>query len=354
MQMNVHIQKKAAEIRDWPLVTWWIRATSPAPGSSASYGNPQWREEVTSLLFPFVLVQVLLTIPTNLGNPRNLIILIIVTCLDVGAIFLKRAGKLYIAGTIILITTEFGLCSAVFATGHLDTSHLPLLDLFLKSSIIAMAFFPPLTILLVTLFNCLFIIGVLQFQPHTLDLNQQLAKNFQSIITNPIVLQVFVAGVCFIIIRALLKEIRRADNAEEVAQLRQSEAELRRKEAEQAQQLEEGIQLILQALNTAAAKGDFSMRVPLAQENILWRVGYSINNLLARLQGFQHERIELEKTRSVANKLTESVRQGQPFPLTHWTGTSLDQLIVELNKQLHVPGKPIDQPSSHADSRHFR
>ncbi len=138
-------------------------------------------------------------------------------------------------------------------------------------------------------------------------------------------------------IRALTKEIKRADNAEEIAQLKQSEAELRKREAEQAQQLEEGVQLILQALNAAAAKGDFSMRVPLAQENILWRVGYCINNLLARLQGFKQEKTELQKTRAVASQLAEYLRQGQSYPLHQWTGTSLDQLIIELNKQLAAP-----------------
>jgi hypothetical protein len=153
-------------------------------------------------------------------------------------------------------------------------------------------------------------------------------------LTNFLELQIILAIACFAVIRALLKEIKRADNAEELAQLRQSEAELRKREAQQAQQLEEGIQLILQSLNTAATKGDFSMRVPLAQENILWRVGYSINNLLARLQGFKQEKAELERTRAVATQLAECIRQGQHFPMNQWTGTSLDQLIIELNKQI--------------------
>ena len=338
--MNGSMRRKSAEIRDWPLVAWWIRVTSPAPGSPRYGCNPQWREEVASLLFPIVLLLVLLPIPAALQNPTQLVIICLVFCLDVGALFFKRAGMIYTAGAIITVTIEFGLCSATLATGQLDAVNLPILNLLLQSSMVAIAFFPPLAIFFIAFLNCFFILGVLIFQPHTATLDLQLAQDFVGIATTPILLQIFVACVSFIIIRALTKEIRRADNAEELAQLRQSEAELRKREAQQAQQLEEGIQLILQALNTAAAKADFSMRVPLAQENVLWRVGYSINNLLARLQGFKQERAELDKTRAVVNQLTECIRQRQPFPLNHWTGTSLDQIIVELNKQYQGPARP--------------
>lgn len=133
-----------------------------------------------------------------------------------------------------------------------------------------------------------------------------------------------------------------------LALLRQSEAELRKREVEQAQQLEEGIQLILQALNTAAARGDFSIRVPLAQENILWRVSYSINNLLARLQGFRQEKAEFDKSRVVVNQLIECIRRKQPFSMNQWTGTILDPLIVELNKQYQGSAKPLGQSGPHA------
>ncbi len=345
MQTHASTQRKSAELRDWPLVAWWIRVTSPAPGSPAYGRNPQWREEVASLLFPIVLLLVLLPIPAALSNPIQLIIICIVFCIDVGALFFKRAGMIYIAGIIITITIEFGLCSAILATGRLDGVNLPMLDLLLQSSIVAIAFFPPLTVFLIAFLNCFIVFSVLKFQPHTTTLDYQLAQNFANIVTTPILLQIFVAGVSFIIIRALIKEIRRADSAEELAQLRQSEAELRKREAEQAQQLEEGIQLILQALNTTTARGDFSMRVPLAQENILWRVGYSINNLLARSQGFKQEKMEFDKTRVVVSQLTEYIRRKQPFPMNQWTGTILDQLIIELNKQYQGSGKPSNDTS---------
>jgi hypothetical protein len=354
MQTNASIRRKSVEIQDWPLVAWWIRVTSPSPGSPAYGRNPQWREEVASLLFPIHFVLVLLPIPTALNNPLALIILFAALCIDIGALLLKRIGMLYAAGIILTLTAEFGLCSAVLSSGRLDGVSLPLLDLLVQSCIVAMAFFPAIVVFLVALLNCIFISCVLNFQPHTPTLGQQLTQNFANILINPILLQIYVAGVSFIIIRALIKEIKRADNAEEIVQLRQAETELRKQQAEQALQLEDGIQLILQALNTVTTKGDFSLRVPLAQENILWRVGYSINNLLARLQGFRQEKAELEKTRAVANQLAECIRQGRHFPLNHWTGTSLDPLIIELNKQPIVSKGPSDQVSPGNSSHQYR
>jgi hypothetical protein len=354
MQMSASIRRKSAEIRDWPLVAWWIRITSPAPGSPRYGRNPQWREEVTSLLFPIVLLLVLLPIPTALNNPIQLITLCIVFCIDVGALFLKRAGMMHLAGAIITITIEFGLCSSVLATGLSDAVNLPLLDLLVQSSMVAMGFFPLLTVFFIAFLNSLFIVIVLNILPHGPEFSSQLAHNFLGIVFPSILLQIFVAGVSFIIIRTLIKEITRADNAEELAQLKQSEAELRKREAEQAQQLEDGIQSILQALNAIAGKGDFSIRVPLAQENILWRVGYSINNLLARLQGFRQEKVELDKTRTIAHQLTECVREGKHYPLNQWTGTSLDQLILEINKQLNSSRRPSDQSPPNAASHHYR
>ncbi len=338
MQTSASIRRKPSEIRDWPLVNWWIRVTSPAPDSPAYGRNPQWREEVASLFCFIMILQILIPIPAaiqQLPNPTSLIALLIALGLRMAAVFLKRIGRIGIAGILIVFTSQVTLLFAALGPGKLDIVSMRFLDMLIEPTVAAIIFFPPISILCFCLLNCFLIFSIIEFTPHAAVLNQQFTENFVATLTDPMQLQIFTALASFIMIRALLKEIRRADNAEELAHLRQSEAELRKREAKQAQQLEEGIQLILQALNTATVKGDFSMRVPLAQENILWRVGYSINNLLARLQGFKQEKAELEKTRAVASQLAECLRQGQSYPLNQWTGTSLDQLIVELNKHLN-------------------
>jgi hypothetical protein len=104
-----------------------------------------------------------------------------------------------------------------------------------------------------------------------------------------------------------------------------------------SKQIEDGIQHILATLNTVVSQNDFSMRVPLKQENILWRVGRSINNLLSRLQGFKQNQEELKKTHFIAEGVAQHIREGRPIQLNTWTGTALDPVIIEYNKRLQIP-----------------
>ncbi len=112
--------------------------------------------------------------------------------------------------------------------------------------------------------------------------------------------------------------------------------EIKRQEEQLAvsQQIQEGIQHILATLNHVITRNDFTMRIPLKQENILWRVGRSINNLLSRLQGFKQSQEELKKTQAVAAEVAQRIRDGRPIQLASWTGTALDPIIIEYNKRL--------------------
>ena len=101
-----------------------------------------------------------------------------------------------------------------------------------------------------------------------------------------------------------------------------------------SKQIEDGIQQIMTTLNTVVTQNDFTMRVPLKQENILWRVGRSINNLLSRLQGLKQGQEELRKTHAIAPELAQRIREGQPVLLDTWTRTAFDPVIIEYNKLL--------------------
>ena len=112
--------------------------------------------------------------------------------------------------------------------------------------------------------------------------------------------------------------------------------EIKRKEEQLAvsKQIEEGVQQIIATMNTVVTQNDFSMRVPMSQENILWRVGRSINNLLSRLQGFKQSQEELKRTHLIAAEVAQRMRDGLPIHLNSWTGTAFDPVIIEYNKRL--------------------
>src|SRR5262249_21442929 len=96
---------------------------------------------------------------------------------------------------------------------------------------------------------------------------------------------------------------------------------------------------------------NFAIRARIEKENILFRVGYAVNTLLARLQSFRSERAELEKTRRVAEMLATAMRDQQPIPWTGWTGTCLDPLITQI--QGPNPGARRMPPQDHSTQQPF-
>jgi hypothetical protein len=349
MVATIGTPRKLAEIRDWPLVSWWIRVTSPPPGSLASQRNPQWREEVVSLLIPIIILLAFVGIFTSLHDPIRLAILGVAICCNAGALFLKRAGMAGLTGVVIVITVELSLFSFVLTAGggRPDIQDMPLLDHLLQAVIVAMAFFTPITGVGISLANCIFMFIVLNYYPHGEDLPHHLAEDYWGIILPPIILHIFVTLIFFVIMRSLMKAIGHAYKAEEVARLAADLAQQNEAEAiQRKQEMEKNIHDMLDALTSPTAGADFSPRVPISREDILWRVGYSINTLLARMQGLKQEKTELEKARTVANQLRECMRQGQYFPLNQWTGTLIDPLIMEFNKSLSTAGRKYDPIST--------
>jgi len=317
---------------------WWVRATSPDPNSPRKAQHP-WREEVTSLLFPLVMLNVLLPIPGSLNNLPQVMILLIVFAIDIFALFIKRAGYMTLAGIILIITVEFGLSASILGlTSHFDSVNLPLYDDMIQASLISMAFFAPFVVFAIVLINCSFLVGTLLFLPHAADLTQHLKTDFWKVITTPLIMQILAVSLAYIIINALVKAVRRADKAEELAVLKSQIVEQQSKDIELKNQLDDGIKQLLFTLNEAA-NGNFGVRAPLEQNNALWRVGRSINNLLARLQGLRGELAELEKTRQVAAHLTQMLKSGKELSLNDWTGTCLDPFVMELMNRQRSQGQ---------------
>lgn len=345
--------------RNHSLATWWVHITSPGQNNPRRSKNA-WRDEVTSLLFLIILVNVLLPIPGLIHNPVQLFILIAVFFIDVVALLLKRAGYMTLAGVIVMITTELGLCASILSLGgHFDSVNLPLYDDMIQASLTSMAFFPPLVVFAVVLLNCCFLVGTLLFLPHATDLSHHMAQNAWSVLNSPLILQIMAGLLAYVIITALIKAVQRADKAEKLAELESQIVEQQRQDIELKRQLDLGIKEILSTLNDAA-NGNFNVRAPVRQDNALWRVGYSINNLLARLQGFKSEKSELDKTRQVAAQLAMMMKTGQNLNLEGWTGTCLDPIIVELMRPKSAtqssaqrPSRPTTTPkSTHIDIPH--
>jgi hypothetical protein len=211
-------------------------------------------------------------------------------------------------------------------------------DLMILTELMAVSLLPPKSVFLATLCNCLFTWAAISFLPRAADLTIATPSAYYGALASPLVLQIIVALVTYLWVQGARQAIERA---EQVAALERALAERDRAAVEQKQQLEHGIQQILQT-HVQAANGNFDARAPLAQDNVLWQVAHSLNNLLVRLQRATQSENDFQQTRIEVVRLTEAVRYAKrsrrPLQQIPRSGTILDPLAQELT------GTSINQP----------
>ena len=118
------------------------------------------------------------------------------------------------------------------------------------------------------------------------------------------------AVVTYLWVASTEREKARADQAELMAALERRSAEDRR-------QLEVEIQQLLGNL-TQVANGDFQTRVTLSQDRSLWRVGMSLNTLIARLQSADVAGQRLRQTEEEVAVLTTMLREARAGYPARW------------------------------------
>lgn len=347
------------EDQDTGFLGWWYSFTCPkiSPEIAKTLeGREKIRKAKLASLTLLVMCGFMsLSIPVGLIDQNvPLLIATFVALLCYGiAIMCNRKNHLVLAGFLTVLVYTLGLVSFLAASpSGLKTGILPTYDLLLEASLVSVAFFSARGLFIVTAINIAIIIGTILFLPKAPDLAEFLRNDAYDVIMRPIILQFFSAFIVYVWVNSAYKAILRADRAEEIADLERREVERRQQEIEQKKQLDYGIDQILASLNKVA-NGDTHVKVPLDQNNVLWRVGYSINNLLARIQAFREERAELARTKQVAAVLTEALKQGQLPNFNEWTHTCLDALVVELRKASNWQQSQIGSSVS-ADRKNLR
>jgi hypothetical protein len=334
--------------KDTSLLRWWYRFTAPTPAAaSASLKEREIsrRGRLTSATLLVVIILVLAAEPSAVfGSNKSLIfILLIPVIIDIVALIFNKLGKITTAGILVIIGIEVGLTLSIVGpafSGGLDTYTLPQYDLLVQASFVAVTLLAPSSVFVMTAWHTAFTIITVKLLPKTPSLLAALAQDQYGLFLRPITLQVIVAVVTYMWATSAYQALKRADRAEVIAELEHRETERQQQELVLKQQLDEGIQQILQT-HVQVANGDFSARTPLRQENVLWRIAYSLNNLLARLQSLNYAEHELQRARAETTRLVDAIhraKQGQPLKLNR-TGTYLDPLILELmsNPSVYSP-----------------
>ncbi|MBV9711262.1 MAG: hypothetical protein JO011_10160 [Ktedonobacteraceae bacterium] len=248
---------------------------------------------------------------------------------------------------ICIIACTFLSVTGPLISHPLDSFLVPLFSVFTISIILAGSLMPPAAALITGLISCLFIclVALVSLNPEVYNQGNQIhyqAVNTVAIaVILPIVIQITVAVIVYVIMRNLLITIRRADRAEEIVALQTTIVEHERERLREQKQLEDALEKIAE-VHARIANGDYQARVSLSEGDVFWSIAIPLNNLLNRIQVWKNDSDMLHMTYRAARYIAEQIRvsfqheQRRDLPLTK---TPLDPVIVEVNKII------ADQPS---------
>ena len=321
------------------LLEWWYRLSTPGePPATADVTEREAarRARLTSTILLILIATLLLILPITTTTTSHVLLplLFVALLVAIGAVMLNHFGRVVLAGSLIVtaITVAF-VISLLTTPGGLGAYNLPTFDLLVISELLAVSLLPPEAVFIVGGVNSIFIWLTLIFERRASDLTILFKHSGYSLLIRPIILQIIVAVVTYLWVRGTRQAIVRADRAEVVASLQHAIAEQEHTVAQQKRQLDASIQQIVET-HTRVANGDMHARVPLTNENVLWQIAGSLNNLIARLQRLRQDSYELQKIKEQIPYLIAVVRQAQEEHHTIQftrSGTALDPLLHELN-----------------------
>jgi hypothetical protein len=333
---------------------WWMRTFTwgwDRPRVTLDERERSRRSQLTSFIIAGLMVVAILLLALGINDPSSLFadLALIVGLLI--ALVLNRAGHVTAAGWLIVALVCGGVIGALVTqpTG-LTVDALPGFDLLLIPLVVAAFVLPRSAVLWVGAINIAIITSIYLLMPRAVDM-QQLIDFYDgetgaalALLSRPLALQIIVGIVAYLARRGIDAEIRRADRAEEIAALEHTLADQKR-------QLDIGIQQILQT-HVRAANGDYTARAPLGQDNILWQIASSLNNLLSRLQRSGQAEHQLRRTDEEIRRLAAAIDDAQSGRKPIWpapTGTPVDLILERIRggrRSAPQQGASSSQPMS--------
>jgi hypothetical protein len=334
------------------LLWWWhiIAAPPEVPDDASLPAREIVRHgKLTSatLLIEFIYITIVIGVGFT-SNHALLPILIANYVAITVAVVCNRYQKTHLAAVIAFFTLEasmiLNIVNLSLAKG-LSSFNLSLLDILAQPLLIAVSLFPAWVALPITAFNCVLIAGCLAFLPKTPELVHLLSTASYNAYERPIALQVITGLVTYLWVSSAIGGMKRAGRAEEVNKLVQALAMQQQAEVQEKQQFEKSIEQIVN-VHTQVANGNFGARVPLKENDVLWSIAGSLNNLLARVQRWRQDSSQLQRTEQAIHQLQWEIQQariqGRSLQVRR-TGTALDLLLQEL-----VSTELSTQPPAHS------
>lgn len=323
-------------MEDVPRVNWWLRLSSKGwdkPARTIQEREVVRRSQFAAWIILGLFVLDGLLVATNYNNLTTVVAAIVAAVGFLIVAMLNRAGAVTVAGVLLVLLIIGGILGSVIfqgadpinhtPAGQLEFANLPAYDLLAAATVVAAAILPRWALFFVMILNVGLIVSDFLIQPQSTALHAYVAGGgAPSLLLYPIMLQILLALIAYLWVRGTENAIRRADRAEELAAM---EHQL----VEQKRQIDLGIQQILQT-HIRVANGDFSARAPLTQDNLLFQIASSLNNLVNRLGRAAQAQFLMQRTIQEIGRLRDSLlaaRAGRPPLWPVPSGTPVDQLI---------------------------
>jgi hypothetical protein len=327
----------------------WLNFAAPPPASSLASLTERERlrkAELTAYVAFGVMLIGLAIIPNGLQHQGStLLFSILIVLAGAAAIALNRANFTVVAAAILICAFFVGVGGAMVTSSNLDLMWMPAFDFFVIPVFLAGLLISRQAPFVAAAVGMGAIVALLELKPRDPWLSQMVAQlGIYHFMVRPVMLLLIVAIASWLWARSVEQAIRRADRAEEVAVMEHQMADQKR-------QLDRGIQNLLET-HVRAANGDFAARAATSQDNVLWQIAVSLNNLLSRLGKYAHVELRLQRTDQGIDQLAtalESYRAGRQAMWPSATGTNVDKLTSLIAGNVR-PAAPIPSPSARTGS----
>ncbi len=285
------------------LLTWWYRISLPPKNGPDT--SPAQREHtryakltsgfvlLTCILFAILGPNFVLAPAHDVATP--LVALAMLSLLVCSWIF-GRAGRQELSA-ISVVMYNFLPVTGYLITKPLNPSLVPLFNVLVIAIVMAGALLPPIAALITGALASIEVACIAIFQPQTATYTQMIKAGYVTLYVGlPIAIQIIVASLTYVIMRNLTQAIRRADRAEEIADLRQELMRQAQERASEQEQLENGIEIIAQ-VHARIANGDLNARVPLDTDHVLWKIAVPLNNLLNRIKAINDKALQFDQNK---------------------------------------------------------
>jgi hypothetical protein len=330
------------------LLNAWFRFSAPSepsPDADFSVRERARRGRLASvIIFFFVLIALAFLPIAAASSSRFLLPMMPVLFVIIAfAVFFNRKGMIFLSGFLLVASLEAAfMISLSTETNGVALYNLPTFDLLALPELLAVSLLPASSVFVLALFNSLFMWIALLYLPQQADLQFQIYATGYSIIVRPVIIQLLVAGVTFLWVKSTERALFRADRAEVIASLEHTIAQREHAIAQEKRRLDASVQQIIDA-HTQIANGHYEVRIPLTEENVLWQIAGSLNNLLSRVQRFRQDAQKYQQLSNEIQLLVNALRESRSThrPLRYQrSGTPVDLIAFEISPPSSSPSSP--------------